>query len=47
MYRREKFFSDSDEEQFKSPRKFYKRAKKWWEVDNFDADVVRLIVHKF
>lgn len=39
---------DSDEEvQFQSPRKLYKRAKKCSELDDFDADVVRRIVHEF
>jgi len=39
---------DSDEEvQFQSPRKLYKRAKKYSELDDFDADVVRRIVHEF
>jgi len=39
---------DSDEEvQFQSPRKLYKRAKKCSELDDFDADVARRIVHEF
>ncbi|KAE9521640.1 hypothetical protein AGLY_017936 [Aphis glycines] len=39
---------DSDEEvQFQSPRKLYKRAKKCSELDDFDADVVRWIIHEF
>lgn len=39
---------DSDEEvQFQSPRKSYKRAKKCSELDDFNADVVRRIVHGF
>lgn len=39
---------DSDEEvQFQSPRKLYKRAKKCSELDDFDADVVRRIIHEF
>lgn len=39
---------NSDEEvTFQSPRKLYKRAKKCSELDGFDADVVRWIVHEF
>ncbi|KAE9532327.1 hypothetical protein AGLY_009950, partial [Aphis glycines] len=39
---------DSDKEvQFQSPRKLYKRAKKCSELDDFDADVVRWIIHEF
>lgn len=38
----------SDEEmQFKSPRKFHKCTKKCSEVDDFNAEVVRRIMHKF
>ncbi|CAI6352495.1 unnamed protein product [Macrosiphum euphorbiae] len=32
---------------FKSPRKTYKSAKPLTELDDFDADIVRRIVHEF
>ncbi|KAL4153109.1 hypothetical protein QTP88_000942 [Uroleucon formosanum] len=40
---------DSDQQvaSFKSPRKTYKRAKPLTELDDFDADIVRRVVHEF
>jgi len=39
--------SDQQVASFKSPRKTYKRAKPLTELDDFDADIVRRVVHEF